>query len=145
MRLTTVANARAVLDSLKLFALSIIAAPISAQPSAPRVIPIEMADFKFSPSTVSLQSHTPYVLRLTNTGSSEHDLAAPKFFTASAISVDSIKKVHEGRVMLRAGETADIQVTTGDAGSFPMRCTYFGHALMGMTGRLVVHELPRAK
>jgi len=66
------------------------------------------------------------------------NLAAPKFFVAIAISAESIKKVHEGRVVLRAGETADIEVTTGDAGTFPMRCTYFGHALMGMSGRLEV-------
>jgi uncharacterized cupredoxin-like copper-binding protein len=75
----------------------------------------------------------------------EHDLAAPKFFTAIAISADSIKRVHEGRVVLHAGETVDIEVTTGDAGAFPMRCTYFGHALMGMTGHLEVHGGVRTK
>jgi uncharacterized cupredoxin-like copper-binding protein len=107
-------------------------------PLARAWIPIELTEFKFAPSTVNLQSHTSYVLRLTNTGTSEHDLAAPKFFVAIAISAESIKKVHEGRVVLRAGETADIEVTTGDAGTFPMRCTYFGHALMGMSGRLEV-------
>jgi uncharacterized cupredoxin-like copper-binding protein len=113
-----------------------------AQPTGPTVIPIALTDFKFAPSTVNLRSHKSYLLRLTNTGSIDHDLAAPKFFIASAISADSIKKVHEGRVVLHAGETADVEVTTGDAGSFQMRCTYFGHALMGMTGRLEVHGPP---
>jgi uncharacterized cupredoxin-like copper-binding protein len=126
---------------LRLFALSVIAAPVmKAQPSSPSVISIALTDFKFVPSTVRLQSHTPYVLRLTNTGASEHDLAAPEFFMAAAVSADSLKKVPKGRVVLRVGETVDIEVTTGDAGSFPMRCTYFGHALIGMTGRLEVQE-----
>jgi uncharacterized cupredoxin-like copper-binding protein len=130
----------------KLFILSVLAAPVmAAQPSGPNVIPIALTEFKFAPNTVNLQSHTSYVLRLANTGSSEHDLAAAKFFMTSAISADSVKKVHNGRVVLRAGETADIVVTTGDAGSFPMRCTYFGHALMGMTGRLEVHGPSRTK
>jgi uncharacterized cupredoxin-like copper-binding protein len=130
----------------KLFALSVLTAPVmGAQPPGPIVIPIELMEFRFAPSTVNLQSHTSYLLRLTNTGSSEHDLAAPKFFMAIAISADSIKRVHEGRVVLRAGETVDIEVTTGDAGAFPMRCTYFGHALMGMTGHLEVHGGVRTK
>jgi uncharacterized cupredoxin-like copper-binding protein len=53
-------------------------------------------------------------------------------------NADSIKKIRDGRVVLHAGETVDITVTTGEAGSFSMRCTYFGHSLMGMTGRLEV-------
>jgi len=40
--------------------------------------------------------------------------------------------------VLHAGETIDIKLTTGEAGGFSLRCTYFGHALMGMTGRLEV-------
>ncbi len=121
-----------------LFALSILPATVVALPSGPTLIPVVLADFKFVPSTVRLQPHTTYVLRLTNSGASEHDLAAPKFFMAATVSADSIKKVRDGRVVLHAGETVDIELTTGDVGSFSMRCTYFGHALMGMTGHLEV-------
>jgi len=121
-----------------LFALSILPATVVALPSEPTLIPVVLADFKFVPSTVRLQPHTTYVLRLTNSGASEHDLAAPKFFMAATVSADSIKKVRDGRVVLHAGETVDIELTTGDVGSFSMRCTFFGHALMGMTGHLEV-------
>jgi uncharacterized cupredoxin-like copper-binding protein len=121
-----------------LFALCILPAIVMALPSEPTRIPILLADFKFVPSTVRVQPHTTYVLRLTNSGASEHDLAAPEFFMAATVSADSIKKVRNGRVVLHAGETVDIELTTGDVGSFPMRCTYFGHALMGMTGHLKV-------
>jgi uncharacterized cupredoxin-like copper-binding protein len=121
------------------FAVSVLAASVGmALPPQPALIPILLADFKFVPSTVRLQSHTTYVLRLVNAGTSEHNFVAPKFFQSATISADSIKKIHEGRVVLHAGETIDIKLTTGEAGDFPLRCTYFGHALMGMTGRLEV-------
>ena len=123
-----------------LFALCVLPAIVMALASEPTRIPILLADFKFVPSTVRLRPHTTYVLRLTNSGASEHDLAAPKFFMAATVSADSIKKVRDGRVVLHAGETVDIELTTRDVGSFPMRCTYFGHALMGMTGLMEVTE-----
>jgi uncharacterized cupredoxin-like copper-binding protein len=129
----------------RLLALSVLASRvIGAQPSTPTVIPIALTDFRFVPNSVSLEAHTSYVLRLANTGSSDHDLVAPEFFTSVAISADSMKRVHMGRVVLRAGETVDIEVTTGDTGTFQMRCTYFGHALMGMTGRLEVRGRDRS-
>ena len=121
-----------------LFALSVLPVIVMALTPEPALIPVLLADFKFVPSTVRLQPHTTYVLRLTNSGASEHDLAAPKFFMAATVSADSIKKVRDGRIALHAGETVDIELTTGDVGSFPMRCTFFGHALMGMTGHLEV-------
>jgi uncharacterized cupredoxin-like copper-binding protein len=136
-----------------LFALSVLPVIVMALTPEPALIPVLLADFKFVPSTVSLQPHTTYVLRLTNSGASEHDLASPKFFMAATVAAESIKKVRDGRVVLRAGETVDIELTTGDVGSFPMRCTFFGHALMGMTGHLEVagpsrtnsHAAPAAK
>ena len=85
-----------------LFALLIIPAIVIGLPSEPTLIPILLADFKFVPGTVRLQPHTTYVLRLTNSGTSEHDLAAPKFFMAAKVSPDSIKKVRDGRVVLHA-------------------------------------------
>jgi uncharacterized cupredoxin-like copper-binding protein len=127
------------------FVLSVLAAPVSmALPSQPVLMPILLADFKFVPSTVRLQSHTSYVLRLANSGASEHNFAAPKFFLSTAISADSLEKIREGRVALHAGETIDIRLTTGEPGRFSLRCTYFGHALMGMTGRLEVDGPSRA-
>lgn len=121
------------------FAVSVLAAPVGmALPSPPTLVRIQLVDFRFVPSTVRLQSHTTYVLRLVNPGASEHDFAAPKFFQSTTVSADSIRKIHEGRVVLHAGETIDIKLTTGEAGGFSLRCTYFGHALMGMTGRLEV-------
>ena len=115
--------------------LSVLASRIiGAQPSAPTVISIALTDFRLLPNLVGLEAHTSHVLRLANTGSSDDDLAAPQFFMSVAISADSMKRVHMGRVVLRAGETVDIELTTGDVGTFPMRCTYFGHALLGMTG-----------
>jgi hypothetical protein len=94
--------------------LSVLASRIiGAQPSTPTGISIALTDFRFVPNSVGLEAHTSYVLRLANTGSSDHDLAAPKFFMSVAISADSMKRVHMGRVMLRAGETVDIELTTG--------------------------------
>ena len=127
-----------------LFVLFVLAAPAGlALSSQPALIPILLVDFKFVPSTVRLQSHTAYLLRLANTGAREHDFAAPEFFLSTAIAADSIKKIREGRVVLHAGETIDIRLTTGDAGRFSLRCTYFGHALMGMTGHLEVDGASR--
>jgi hypothetical protein len=61
------------------FVLSVLASGIIvAQPSTPTVISIALTDFRFVPNSAVLEAHTSYVLRLANTGSSDHDLAAPR-------------------------------------------------------------------
>src|ERR1700761_912704 len=105
-----------------------------AQQDGPTVIPIALSEFKFTPSSLNLKAHSAYVLRLTNIGARAHDLSAPGFFAAVTLSAATAAKIHDGRVALRAGETTDLDLTTGDAAAFPFDCHYPFHALLGMKG-----------
>jgi len=123
-----------------LLALSLLmAAEAMAQQDSPTVIPIALSEYKFTPSHLNLNAHSAYVLRLTNGGTAAHDLTAPQFFAASALSPASAANIHDGRLVVRAGATVDLELTTGDAATFPFDCHYPFHALLGMKGTIEVH------
>jgi uncharacterized cupredoxin-like copper-binding protein len=101
-------------------------------------VSIELSSFKFTPSTLELQSGRPYRLHLTNSSSGGHDFAAKEFFAASTISQEDQAKAKGGKLGLKSGESADIRLVPGTAGSYALRCTHFMHSTFGMTGTITV-------
>ena len=101
-------------------------------------ISISLTDYAFTPGTLDLKAGTTYQLHFVNSGSKDHNFSAPEFFSAAQIAADDQAKVTKGQVGLGAGQTVDITVTPGGAGTFAVECTRFMHKMMGMHGNIVV-------
>ncbi|HKT86535.1 MAG TPA: cupredoxin domain-containing protein [Novosphingobium sp.] len=99
---------------------------------------VKLGNFSFTPSDVTLKAGRPYVLKIVNTASGGHDFTAPEFFAAATVAPQDAARIASGQVELGAGETAMIRLVPA-AGEFKLVCTHFGHAAMGMTGKIIVH------
>jgi len=108
--------------------------------SAQTVMPlsITLSNYSFTPNVLDLQAGITYRMHFINGGSKDHNFSAPEFFAASQIAPDDQAKIEKGLVALDSGQSVDITVTTGSAGTFPVECTHFMHKMMGMHGSIVV-------
>lgn len=98
---------------------------------------VKLTNFDFSPSTLQLHSGKPYALKLVNTGSAGHDFTAPEFFAAGRVAPGDAAMIAKGQVSLEPGQTATIHIIPA-LGRYNLVCTHFGHAVLGMKGRIVV-------
>lgn len=114
------------------------AAVAPAALAQPVTINVELSEYRFTPSDLSLKQGQAYVLHLTNTGGKSHDLSAKAFFQTVALSPASASKVHNGDVDLDRGESADVALTPQKAGTYEMHCTEPFHSMLGMKGHIVV-------
>ena len=101
-------------------------------------VSITLSNYSFGPSSIQLQAGTTYTLHFVNNGSKDHNFSAPEFFAASQIAPGDAPKVEKGLVDLSSGQSVDITVTPGRAGSFAVECTHFMHKMMGMHGLITV-------
>jgi uncharacterized cupredoxin-like copper-binding protein len=124
-----------VLSAVALLALTGAQAP--AQGGGERV-EIDLSNFKFTPSTITLRQGQPYVLHFVNNAKGGHDFTAKAFFKAATIEPQDRAVVAKGEIELGGGETADVHLTAPAAGSYQVRCTHFLHSTFGMTGKIVV-------
>jgi plastocyanin len=126
-----------------LFAASAAAQPAPA-PVAPvdwstaKVVEVDMTNFAFTPSSLSLQQGVPYRLRLVNKTSGGHDFTAKDFFEAATVDPASQALVKNGKVSLKGEESVDIDVVPARVGHFDVVCSHLMHATMGMRGEIVV-------
>ena len=107
-----------------------------AQTATP--VTITLTDYAFTPGTLELKAGSAYQLHFVNSGSKDHNFSAPEFFAAAQIAPDDQAKAAKGQVGLGAGQTVDITVTPGSAGTFAVECTHFMHKMMGMHGNIIV-------
>ncbi|HEY1709325.1 MAG TPA: cupredoxin domain-containing protein [Rhizomicrobium sp.] len=124
------------------FCALLSSAPAFAQ-SAPdwsmaKRVDVSLSNYAFSPSELRLQRGVPYVLHFTNTAAKSHDFSAPAFFSASTIAADDRAKVVKGAVELDENASADVKLIPNTSGAYELRCTHFMHAMLGMTGKVVV-------
>ncbi len=123
----------------KLITFAFIAA-LSVAPAgaaSPAVASVNLANFSFTPKTVTLQAGVPTVLRLRNLSGGGHSFSAPEFFAASRVQPESAALVQKGRVEVPANSSVDVDVIPA-AGQYPLKCSHPLHAAFGMTGAIVV-------
>jgi plastocyanin len=120
--------------------LSLAASPAFAQTdwSGARRVEIAMSNYAFAPQELHLQHGVPYVLHFTNTASKSHDFSAPAFFAAATVAADDRAKVVDGGVDLDENASTDVKLVPGTPGTYAVECTHFMHAMMGMTGKVIV-------
>jgi len=107
------------------------------QPAATLVV--QLASFKFTPSTIILDHGRAYTLRLANVSGDGHDFTAPTFFAASRISPADRGTVAEGEVEVPPHQARDIHLTAPAApGRYKLKCSHSFHKMFGMSGTIVV-------
>jgi len=102
-----------------------------------QTVEVTLSNFAFTPSEIKLQAGKPYMLKLVDGASGGHDFTAPAFFAVASVAPDDAAKIARGQIELKGGETASIRLVP-TAGEFPVTCTHFGHAALGMTGKIIV-------
>ncbi|MDB5361701.1 MAG: hypothetical protein JWO51_2998 [Rhodospirillales bacterium] len=139
------------LASLACLALAACASPAPPGPSpaaraAPEVdwekarpVTVRLTDFAFTPDHLSFVAGVPVRLILINAGSGTHDFSAPRFFAAAAYRQETAAAA-DGDVTLKAGQTTELDLVPGQAGTYPLECTEFLHATFGMTGMIAVTD-----
>ena len=100
-------------------------------------IRVTLTDFEFGPENIAMRAGAPIRLLLVNSGSGRHDFSAPDFFASSAFRPGA-PLPDKGRVAVREGQTAELDLIPEKAGSYKLECTEFLHAMFGMTGNITV-------
>ncbi|HLZ77913.1 MAG TPA: cupredoxin domain-containing protein [Sphingomonas sp.] len=106
--------------------------------SQARPVAIDLSNFKFTPSTLTLQHGTAYRIHLVNSASGGHDFVAREFFAGSTIAPEDQGKLKNGGIDLAGGETVDIRLVANQPGTFKTHCSHFMHSMFGMTGTITV-------
>jgi len=110
-------------------------------------ITVELTDFSYSPSSITIPAGEPVVLTINNTGLVEHDFVVEKIDVADVTAEDSGSEHHMHDVEsstydLHAstgpGQTNVLQFTALEPGTYKIFCSVGGHIEAGMTGELVV-------
>ncbi len=124
------------------FLLPIPLALLGAQPAtpqAPATIEVQLANYKFTPSTITLDRGQTYVLRLRNVAGGDHDFTASAFFAAAAVEPGDRVWITDGQVEVPSGLFRDIRLTApAAAGRYKVSCTHAFHKMFGMSGWIVV-------
>ncbi len=78
--------------------LVLAAAPCRAQTAEPAtLVQVTLSNFKFTPSTITLQHGQPYVLHIVNTSGGGHSFEAEAFFDAATVDAADSAPDQEGR------------------------------------------------
>ncbi len=106
-----------------------------------KTVEVGLDEFSFAPATLSFRAGQPVRLRLKNTGGFMHYFYAPAFFKAVAVQKVTLAKGESTTpyllaIKLAPGEQKDLYFVPVKKGTYRLECTVFGHASLGMTGRI---------
>ena len=120
----------------------------SAQQSKPATeVTVEMTDFAYSPSSITVAAGQPVTLTVENIGNIEHDFVVQKIDATTEVIQDSGSDAHHAHgeeqnydlhVSAGAGETSILQLTVSEPGTYEIFCSVEGHKEAGMIGELTV-------
>jgi uncharacterized cupredoxin-like copper-binding protein len=114
----------------------------SANWGAARIVTVALDDYAFRPERIELRAGQPVRLRLANEGSRAHDFTASAFFRSVAIRpgdpLGTPLLVAGGSVDVPAGETREVALLPLTPGEYELTCVKPLHAVLGMSGRIVV-------
>jgi uncharacterized cupredoxin-like copper-binding protein len=126
----------------------ILLSACAAQPSKLSTdVTVEMTDFAYSPSSITIPAGEPITLTVKNIGNVEHDFVVEKIDATTKVIKDSGSNAHHAHgeeqnydlhISAGAGETGVIQLTISEPGTYKVICTVEGHEEAGMIGELTV-------
>jgi uncharacterized cupredoxin-like copper-binding protein len=118
-----------------------------ATPRSTTEIIVEATDFAYSPLSITVPADQPVILRLKNAGKVEHDFVIDKINVIDVWASDSGPAEHHQmghepeydlHFFAKAGETASLQLTAIEPGTYEIFCSIEGHKEAGMIGKLIV-------
>ena len=109
-------------------------------------ITVEASDFTYEPVTITVPAGQPVTLMLKNVGKVEHDFVVDNINVADVKASDSGPATHHQmdqneydlHFFAKAGETATLQFTAMEPGTYEIFCSVEGHKEAGMIGELIV-------
>lgn len=104
---------------------------------------VDMADFIFTPESLSLETGQPYKLELVNVGTTKHYFTAEGFYQSVAFrkaqtSEGEFKAPYFKAVEVFPGDQVDLYLVPVVAGTYGSLCTIAGHEEAGMHGTIIV-------
>ena len=128
------------MPSLRFVAVTACLALVAAAP-IPRaersVASVTLNNFSFNPSVIELRAGAPTTLSLRNMSGSGHSFSAPGLFASARLDPGSAALVRHGRVEVPARSEVNIEFAAAP-GRYGFKCTHMFHALLGMTGTIIV-------
>jgi len=110
-------------------------------------ITVELTDFSYSPSSVTIPVGQPVALTINNAGLVEHDFVVEKIDVTDVVSQGGAGE-HEMQgmgassydlhVSTSAGGTSTLKFTASEPGTYKIFCSVEGHIEAGMIGELIV-------
>ncbi len=110
-------------------------------------INVEATDFAYNPISVTVPAGQPVTLTLNNDGKVEHDFVVDKINVTDVETSDNGPAAHHQMGELpeydlhffaKAGDTAVINFTALEPGTYEVFCSIEGHKEAGMIGKLIV-------
>ena len=119
------------------------ASKTAADWSAAETIRIEMTEFSFSPSDITLEAGKPYILELVTVGAVKHEFTAPDFFPSAAwrkaeSAESEIKATYFKEIEVFPGKQVDLYLVPITPGTYDLICEIEGHFEAGMFGTITV-------
>ncbi|MBI3675008.1 MAG: cupredoxin domain-containing protein [Proteobacteria bacterium] len=106
--------------------------------SKAQTVEVTLTNYAFSPQSLHLRRGMPYRLHFVNNGSKSHNFDSDKFFAAVTIVPEDRAKVTDGKVELEEGQSTDVRLIPVTPGTYPVSCSHFLHAMLGMRGEAVI-------
>jgi len=113
-------------------------------------VTVELNEFAFTPSELSFEAGTPYVLTLRNVGQEKHYFTAHEFYRAIATrkvetAQSEVKVPYFTAIEVYPGQEVELYFIPVLPGTFELFCEIEGHADAGMRGTITVTgETPTA-
>ena len=119
-------------------ALAMATSVLAQEPTQTDRVAIELSNFKFTPSTITLEHGRSYVLHLSNKAHGGHNFVAGSFFAAADVAPADRARLSKGGIDLDGGDQADIHFVAPSPGRYEVHCSHFMHQTFGMKGEIIV-------
>ena len=132
---------------LPAFVLVFLLTACGGSSSLEKAITLELTDFAFGPSSVTIPAGQPVKITLENKGLVEHDFVIEKIDASMESMQDNGSEMHhmEGgaseaavHAAVQAGGTSTLEITVAKPGTYQFFCSVPGHKEAGMIGELIV-------
>lgn len=132
---------------LPVFVLVFLLAACGGTASPEKAITLELTDFAFGPSSVTIPAGQPVKITLDNKGLVEHDFVIEKAPASMESMPENGSEMHHMsgdasefvvHASVPAGKTATLEMTVSEPGTYQFFCSVPGHKEAGMTGELIV-------